>query len=77
MKNQLNASIASLRGSNEKLSNDLGAMMDEASELLDASSDGLRRYAKKTDRYVHANPWKLLGVVAAAGVLIGALLARR
>lgn len=33
--------------------------------------------AKATDNYVHENPWKAAGMAAAAGVLIGALIARR
>ena len=40
-------------------------------------TDGARRYASSTDDYVHANPWKVLGAAAAAGVLIGILLGRR
>jgi ElaB/YqjD/DUF883 family membrane-anchored ribosome-binding protein len=43
----------------------------------DAVSKGAKDYAQVTDEYVHANPWKILGVAAAAGVLIGVLLARR
>ena len=42
-----------------------------------AVSDGAKRYARATDGYVHENPWIALGVAAAAGLLIGALLARR
>jgi ElaB/YqjD/DUF883 family membrane-anchored ribosome-binding protein len=30
-----------------------------------------------TDEYVHANPWKALGIAAAAGVLVGILMSRR
>jgi ElaB/YqjD/DUF883 family membrane-anchored ribosome-binding protein len=33
--------------------------------------------AKEADAYVHENPWKAAGVAAAAGILIGALIARR
>lgn len=33
--------------------------------------------AKATDEYVHENPWKAVGVGAAAGVIIGMLIARR
>lgn len=42
-----------------------------------AVSDGAKRYARATDGYVHENPWIALGVAAAAGLAIGALLARR
>jgi ElaB/YqjD/DUF883 family membrane-anchored ribosome-binding protein len=40
-------------------------------------SDSANRYARLTDGYVRDYPWAALGVVAAAGLLIGALLARR
>ena len=33
--------------------------------------------AKATDLYVNENPWKAVGVGAAAGILIGMLIARR
>jgi ElaB/YqjD/DUF883 family membrane-anchored ribosome-binding protein len=33
--------------------------------------------AKATDEYVTENPWKAVGVGAAAGILIGMLIARR
>lgn len=40
-------------------------------------SDTAKQYADVTDEYVRANPWKALGVAAAAGVLVGILLSRR
>ena len=40
-------------------------------------SDTAKQYADITDEYVRANPWKALGVAAAAGVLVGILLTRR
>ncbi len=33
--------------------------------------------ARVTDDYVHANPWKAVGVAAAAGFLIGLLVNRK
>jgi ElaB/YqjD/DUF883 family membrane-anchored ribosome-binding protein len=33
--------------------------------------------AKATDAYVHENPWKSVGIGAAAGLVIGLLIARR
>ncbi len=33
--------------------------------------------AKATDEYVTENPWKAVGVGAAAGIIIGMLIARR
>lgn len=42
-----------------------------------AVSDSAKHYARITDGYVREYPWTALGVAAAAGLLIGALLARR
>lgn len=48
--------------------------------LFDASlavSGKARCAADATDVFVHENPWKVLGVAAAAGMIIGAILSRR
>jgi len=37
----------------------------------------LRHRIRSTDRYVHDNPWTVLGIAAAAGFLIGAAVASR
>jgi ElaB/YqjD/DUF883 family membrane-anchored ribosome-binding protein len=50
---------------------------DAAREGASAAVDSTRRAAKATDGYVHANPWTAIGVSAAAGILIGALLNRK
>ncbi|HEX7811389.1 MAG TPA: DUF883 family protein [Burkholderiales bacterium] len=36
-----------------------------------------RYAARATDEYVHENPWKSIGIVAAAGIVVGLLLSRR
>lgn len=36
-----------------------------------------RAAARATDDYVHENPWRSLGIAAAAGVLLGILISRR
>ena len=33
--------------------------------------------AKTTDDYVHENPWQSVGIAAALGLLLGALISRR
>jgi ElaB/YqjD/DUF883 family membrane-anchored ribosome-binding protein len=94
MENQQNA--GGLQSNREKLSKDIGGMvndtanrvkgfgarkLDGAKATFDQArtvvSDGARQYADLADDYVHANPWKALGVAAAAGLLLGFLLARR
>lgn len=88
--------VEALHNGKEKLSKEIGGMVDEASDLLKnfsaenlesaratlskaqtALADGAKQYADLTDEYVRANPWKTLGVAAAAGLLVGILLARR
>jgi len=39
--------------------------------------DRTRQAAKVTDQYIHKNPWKVIGISAGAGVIIGMLIARR
>jgi len=36
-----------------------------------------RQAAKATDEYVHENPWKVIGISALAGAVVGMLIARR
>ena len=43
------------------------------SEVLDRINDA----AKATDTYVHEHPWGAVGIAAAAGLLVGVIIARR
>lgn len=48
--------------------------------LIDASlavSDKAKGTVDATDQFVRDNPWKVLGLAAAAGIVIGAILSRR
>lgn len=59
----------------------LEARLDQAkSRLLDARtavSESARCTVDATDRYVRENPWTVLGIAAAAGIVIGAIVSRR
>ncbi len=55
----------------------LATARETLSQAQNVVSDTARQYADVTDEYVRANPWKALGVAAAAGVLVGILLGRR
>lgn len=59
----------------------LEARLDQAkTRLRDAGlavSDKVKYTVDATDHFVRENPWKVLGVAAAAGVVIGAILSRR
>lgn len=96
MNNQPRAGTKSIQVEQKKLSEEIGGIVDEATDLLKnlstskledvkdslsraqtAVTSGAKQYAGATDAYVRANPWIALGVVAAAGLLIGVALARR
>lgn len=47
--------------------------LDEAeSELIEKT----KYVAEATDTYVHDNPWKVIGVAASVGVIVGMLIGR-
>ena len=84
MDNDLNVGTEAYAGNNENFTKDIGGInrkLQTAKETITQAqslvSDKAKQYADITDGYVRANPWKALGVVAAAGVLVGILLARR
>lgn len=43
----------------------------------DAMIESAKQAAAVTDRYVHDNPWKAIGLSACVGAVIGMLIARR
>ncbi len=55
--------------------------LKHAREMLDDAQAAMiqraKHAAKATDTFVHENPWQSIGAAAVAGVLIGALIARR
>ena len=40
-------------------------------------TEGAKEYADTAEGYLRANPWRALAIAAAAGMLVGALVARR
>jgi ElaB/YqjD/DUF883 family membrane-anchored ribosome-binding protein len=47
-------------------------------EEIDAEMlDRVKEAAKAADEYVHEHPWGAVGIAAAAGLLVGVLIARR
>jgi ElaB/YqjD/DUF883 family membrane-anchored ribosome-binding protein len=46
----------------------------EAQEVM---VDKAKAAARATDDYVHANPWRSVGIAAGAGLVIGMLISRR
>lgn len=72
--NQTGERITAARAKAEE---SLKAARTRLSDTQEALTERARMAAKDADVYVHENPWKAAGVAAAAGVLIGALIARR
>lgn len=77
LRNTTNLSSEALAQARNQFRGQLG----KARESVDAASRAAvargRKAAVATDKYVHANPWPAIGTAAAAGLLIGVLLARR
>jgi ElaB/YqjD/DUF883 family membrane-anchored ribosome-binding protein len=46
-------------------------------ELEGEAIDRAKAAARVTDDYVHDNPWRVIGVAAAAGFIVGLLVNRR
>ncbi len=61
----------------DKLESSIEQVRSATRDRLESAVDGTRRAARATDQYVHEQPWTAVGVSAAVGVLVGALLCRR
>jgi ElaB/YqjD/DUF883 family membrane-anchored ribosome-binding protein len=46
-------------------------------ELEQAATEQVRAAAETTDAYAHAHPWKVAGLTALLGVVVGLLIGRR
>ena len=46
-------------------------------QAQDVVVDRAKAAAQATDDYVHANPWRAVGIAAVAGLIVGVLIARR
>lgn len=55
----------------------LRAAKTKIEALDDEILDRIKVAAKGTDTYVHEHPWGAVGIAAAAGLLVGVLVARR
>jgi ElaB/YqjD/DUF883 family membrane-anchored ribosome-binding protein len=61
----------------EKAAGKLKLATEKLTGLQEAALLKGKEAAKVTDEYVHANPWKAVGIAAAAGFLIGLLINRK
>jgi ElaB/YqjD/DUF883 family membrane-anchored ribosome-binding protein len=87
VKNVISDAESWLRGSNltgedlkaakAKFERTLMGAKDSVIRMEEAVVEKTRATAKATDVYVTENPWKAIGISAAVGVLVGALISRR
>ncbi|MDR0806854.1 MAG: YqjD family protein [Enterobacteriaceae bacterium] len=68
------AELDKLRAKAEHLLHGTRARIHEANEKI---VDHTKEAASKADHYVHEKPWTSVGIGAAVGLVLGALLARR
>ena len=66
-----------LQAARVKFERTLSGAKSELIRIEEQVVEKTKEAAKATDEYVHENPWKAVGVGAAAGLLIGMLIARR
>jgi ElaB/YqjD/DUF883 family membrane-anchored ribosome-binding protein len=60
-----------------KLMERVASARKSAEEVSESIVQQARKSAAVTDRYVHEEPWKAVGIGAAVGLVIGLVLARR
>lgn len=60
-----------------KLEAGLGQAKGRLSDASLAVSDRAKCTVDASDQFVRDHPWKVLGIAAAAGIVIGAILSRR
>lgn len=88
LKNVVSDAETWLRSSGNLSGDDLKAAKAKFERTLVSAKDGIiameeavvektKATAKATDDYVQENPWKAIGISAAVGVLVGALISRR
>jgi ElaB/YqjD/DUF883 family membrane-anchored ribosome-binding protein len=49
----------------------------KVAEAQEVVVDRAKAAARATDDYVHANPWRAVGIAAGVGLVIGMLISRR
>lgn len=77
-KDSLVRDLKGIVGKADHLLKDAGhSVAEEFSETRHAMSEKACGAASATHEYVRANPWKIIGIAAAAGAFIGAMISRR
>lgn len=61
----------------ERIERSLERAKVKLAEVESLVSEKTREMAHATDKYVHENPWRAVGVAAGIGLIIGLLISRR
>jgi ElaB/YqjD/DUF883 family membrane-anchored ribosome-binding protein len=72
-----NYSGETISAARDRFQNTLDHFKGRVSDAQAAAAGTWNRAASATDGYVHENPWKVIGVVAAVGLLVALLLPRK
>ncbi len=67
----------SVNAARAKFQDTLDQFRERVSDAQGAATEKWNRAATTTDGYVHGNPWKVVGVAAVVGLVVGALLHRK
>ena len=69
------------RGEAQELSravrDDVDAMTDQAAQAYQQAKKTAKKKAQEVDTLAHEKPWAAVGIAAALGVVVGAILTRR
>lgn len=77
LKAAANVSSAGIAVVREKFDEKLNSAKDMLMDTSRPAVDKVRRTAVATNKYVHGNPWPVIGFAVVASVLIGFLAAKR
>ncbi len=77
LKNSTHDTGEGFKHAKERMELTIANAKDELLHLKKQIVDTTRETAKKTDAYVHENPWQAAGLAAAIGLVVGLLITRK
>jgi ElaB/YqjD/DUF883 family membrane-anchored ribosome-binding protein len=77
LKATANAAGDKVTAARARMEDSLRSARIKVAEAQEVVVDKAKAAARATDDYVHANPWRAVGIAAGAGLVIGMLISRR
>jgi ElaB/YqjD/DUF883 family membrane-anchored ribosome-binding protein len=77
LKATANAAGDKVTAARARMEDSLRTARIKVAEAQEVVVDKAKAAARATDDYVHANPWRAVGIAAGAGLVIGMLISRR